>query len=333
MDAATRPSPARVAVIGAGIAGLTAARQLRAAGVEVVVFDKGRGPGGRMSSRCREPFAFDHGAQYFTARDARFRAEVRTWCAVGVVARWEGRIVSREAGAVGPAPASSERFVGVPRMSALARHLARGLDLRCGVRLVSAAREGGRWSLRTEDGEESGPWDGLVVTAPPAQAASLLAGSSGLAERLAGVAMLPCWAVMLALESPHPSAFDGAFCRDEALSWIARDSSKPGRPAGETWVLHAGPGWATAHLDEEAARVQVELERALARVTGAVTPAVAHREAHRWLYAQPAQPEGCGAMADPAERVVFAGDAVRGGRVEGAYLAGLDAAGALLGGL
>ena len=67
-------STARVAVIGAGIAGLACARTLAQAGCEVTVFEKSRGFGGRMA--CRQtPFGtHDHGAQYFTVRDKRFDA-------------------------------------------------------------------------------------------------------------------------------------------------------------------------------------------------------------------------------------------------------------------
>ena len=79
--------PLQIGVIGAGLAGLAAARELQAAGHQVVVFDKGRGPGGRLSSRRAEPFAFDHGAQYFTARDPEFRHELEGWLEAGVVAR------------------------------------------------------------------------------------------------------------------------------------------------------------------------------------------------------------------------------------------------------
>ena len=56
--------PTQVAIIGAGIAGLTAAEALSRGGFNVVVWDKGARPGGRASSRVREAFEFDHGAQY-----------------------------------------------------------------------------------------------------------------------------------------------------------------------------------------------------------------------------------------------------------------------------
>ena len=79
--------PLHYAVIGAGIAGLSCARALAASGVHVTVFDKSRGSGGRMSTRRGEGWACDHGAQYFTARDPLFQAELARWQAAGVAAR------------------------------------------------------------------------------------------------------------------------------------------------------------------------------------------------------------------------------------------------------
>ena len=84
----------RVAVLGAGLSGLTCARRLTEQQHTVKVFEKARGPGGRMSTRRAGPLRFDHGAQYFTVRDTRFAAAVERWRAAGIVAAWEGRIVS-----------------------------------------------------------------------------------------------------------------------------------------------------------------------------------------------------------------------------------------------
>ena len=80
----------RVAIIGAGMAGLAAARLLREAGASCTIFDKSRGLGGRMATRRTGDFSFDHGAQYFTARGPRFRALVDDWSAAGHAAGWYG---------------------------------------------------------------------------------------------------------------------------------------------------------------------------------------------------------------------------------------------------
>ena len=78
----------QIAIIGAGIAGLAAARQLHAAGLACTLFDKGRGVGGRMATRRVDGFHFDHGAQFFTAKGASFGALVAEWRDAGQAAEW-----------------------------------------------------------------------------------------------------------------------------------------------------------------------------------------------------------------------------------------------------
>ena len=82
----------RIVGIGAGVSGLIAARTLSDHGHEVQIFEKARIPGGRMSSRRTDSYAFDHGAQYFTATDKRFRTVVDSWLQAGIVNLWNGRI-------------------------------------------------------------------------------------------------------------------------------------------------------------------------------------------------------------------------------------------------
>ena len=88
------PIHKRVAIIGAGIAGLSCAQELQGHGFSVTIFDKSKGVGGRMSHRYFGDWEADHGAQYFTARDPVFQQEVAQWVQAGVAKPWAGRIVS-----------------------------------------------------------------------------------------------------------------------------------------------------------------------------------------------------------------------------------------------
>ena len=87
----TKRSLQKVAVVGAGIAGIACARTLMQAGLDVTVFEKSTGAGGRMSTRSSEFGGFDHGAQYFTVRDARFEKALAT--ASGLVRPWSANTV------------------------------------------------------------------------------------------------------------------------------------------------------------------------------------------------------------------------------------------------
>ncbi len=134
-----------VAIIGAGVAGLTCARELATAGFKVTVVDKGRSPGGRTATRRKEPgLEFDHGAQYFTARDPRFQRVTADWIQRGVVAEWHGRIVRLEAG-VATETTPLPRYVGTPGMSAMAEDLASGLHVHSGVQVVRIHRDSAGW--------------------------------------------------------------------------------------------------------------------------------------------------------------------------------------------
>ena len=158
------PTPPPIAIVGAGLAGLTCARALHARGVPLHIFDKGRGPGGRMSTRRHgEALRFDHGAQYVTARSEAFRAQLQRWVAAGVAAPWRGRVRVLERGEVSDTRRATERYVGVPGMSALVSHQARGLEVAFGTRVAPLERDGARWRLRTTGGEELGEFERVVI--------------------------------------------------------------------------------------------------------------------------------------------------------------------------
>jgi renalase len=327
-----------ILVIGAGIAGLTAARALQERGHTVSVVDKGRAPGGRVSTRRvlngdadraeLASLAFDHGAQYFTVRDGRFNLEVEEWHKARVVQLWHGKLASFDSEGREPVEGEHARWVGVPGMSAIGRHLARGLDVQCGMQVTALAHEGDtpRWLASTATGQTIGPFDAIVVTTPAPQAVPLVAASAPLTAVVSGVRMHPCWAVLVAFEEPVSAPFDAAYVTSSPLGWIARDRSKPHRALAETWVLHASAAWSSAHVDDAADTVGPFLLNAFSDLVRARLPLPVHLAAHRWRFACADPPLAAGALADPDQRLFVCGDWCAGSRVEGAFLSGLAAA-------
>lgn len=312
--------PERIAVVGAGLAGLSAARRLLRAGAEVALFDKARRPGGRVSTRRAEAGAFDHGAQYFTAREPGFAPVVADWCRRGVVQPWDAPIVRLAAGARLPAPGDGPRHVGVPGMSALARDLAADLAVRCERRIERVERVAGRWRLGGQ-GWDAEAFDAVVIATPAPQAIPLLDAVPALAERVAAVAMLPCQAALVAFERPLAVDFAAAFVADSPLAWIARNTSKPGRSGGECWVLHASPAWSAEHLEDAPDAIADALLAALAAALDRALPGTVHRAAHRWRFARAERPLG-DVLWDPEARLGVCGDWTLGDRVESAFLSG-----------
>ena len=289
----------------------------------MVVFDKGRAPGGRLATRTWRELQFDHGAQFFTARDRSFQRQVVEWTRAGVVAPWDGLLVRYGAdGDVTPAYRSL-RYVGVPQQRAIAEYLAGGLDVHQEVRIRNIDGAPGAWRLADEDGGTHGEFGAVVVAVPAPQAVALLDVASTLQAIASDVVMAPCWAVLAAFDGPLETGFDGAFIETGPLSWIARDSSKPDRSERETWVLHASSQWSRRSLDDKPGRVTLALLEAFAQYAPMAANAAPVTYAHRWLYALPERqhPDRC--LFDAELRVGACGDWCGGPRVEGAWLSGM----------
>lgn len=315
-----------IAVIGGGIAGAAFARAAVEAGADVVVFDKARGLGGRMSTRRATPFAFDHGAQYFTTQGTAFRLEVAHWAQAGTVAPWEARFARIEGGTWQPHGTDATHWVGTPSMNTPVKQVVEGIPVHRACRIEHARRSGRRWTLVDDSGQDVGTYDAVILATPAAQAAPLLRESPGLATVAASVVVAPCWALMLAFDTPVPTPYDAGTVVGSALQWVARDSSKPGRrapPGGETWVLHASPAWSRAHVDDSGEEVQEALLEAFGELPGAAGAPPHHQaHTHRWLYARVEQAVGVGHLWDAEARIGACGDWCLGPRVEEAWTSG-----------
>lgn len=322
-------TPQTIAVIGAGLAGLSCAQALLQAGHTVHVFDKSRGPSGRMSTRRAEddngPWQCDHGAQYFTARDPAFRAEVARWQQAGVAALWDARLASFDGTAWSNPATPLERFVGTPRMRTpaawLVQHLGEPALAQWQTTVQRLDHSEGGWTITSaEHGLHSPRYSAVLLAVPAPQAVPLLAPVSPAGAAIAASArMRGSWAVMLRYASPVALPWEGAFINTGPLRWVARDSSKPGRTGQETWLLHASPEWSEAHIEDSAEAVTTALLTAFAALGG---PAPLAATAHRWRYADTEPALTQGSWWDAQMRLGLCGDWLHGGKVEGAWLSG-----------
>lgn len=308
----------KIAVIGAGVSGLSCAIRLKASGHEVSLFDKGRRPGGRMSTRRVEldgrTLRFDHGAQYFTARDPAFMAQVAAWERAGLVARW-------------PA-AGEDAWVGTPGMSAPVAAMAGAHHVASGTRIEAIAKAAAGWRL-AGDPAEARCFDAVAIATPAEQAAPLLdphhADFAGLA---AASRSTPCWTLMAAFAEPTGLS-GGPHRKAGAIGWAARDGDKPGRDGAETWVVQASAEWSLLHLEEPPAQAAAALLAAFQSELSFEAPTPIHLSAHRWRYAKSAPETPRGALWSPTHGLGVCGDWLLAPRVESAWLSGARLAAAI----
>lgn len=333
----------RVAVVGGGVAGLTCARAVQEQGGEVTVFDRGRGPGGRMSTRPPgdgQGVPFDHGAPYLSVSDPRFGRYVRSWIEDGVChtwrparARWDGKTLS-------PAETDETLVVGVPAMSALCEQLATGLDLRCRAQVVAISPTETGWMLSIDNGEIAGPFDAVAIAMAPEQARRLT-GPIGAFDNigLSSIRSEPVWVGIYALQrlpDGLPDILETP--SDESIEKLVRNERKPGRNDTDLACLsvYSRSEWAAERLDADKDRIAKELLRRtldlITKATGhdTTTDHVLHARAHRWRFARPSEQIAEPCLFDRQAGLVVCGDGYGGSGVQSAFLSARAAAGRLL---
>lgn len=292
------------------MAGLSCAAGLVAAGHEVLLFDKGRGPGGRMSTRRVDTplgqVCFDHGAQYFTARDPEFRAQVLAWAAQGIAAAWPSL--------------APDAWIGTPTMNSVIKAMAEDCTVRWNARVERIERRHGGWLLQVGD-EGVGGFDAVVLAIPAEQALPFLSlHDFDLAREAMLARSQPCWTAMFAFAEPIAGV--PAIIRDRGdIGWAARNDAKPGRGGPEAWVVQARPEWSQCHVEDDAEAIADLLLAELGKVLGADLPAPVSATAHRWRYAMSAGLRH-GALWNAEIGLGLCADWLLGPRVECAWLSG-----------
>ena len=312
----------KIAIIGAGLAGLSCATRLTELGHHVELFEKSRGPAGRMSTKRGEDWAADHGAQYFTARDPLFIEQVNKWLADQTVALWAPEIKVFEANQWATFQSHDLRYVGIPAMNAPAKHLAKRLVLHTSQTIDALSRKDGQWFLHSaETGDIAKGFDTIILAIPGPQALTLARHLDPDIQAIAGDSnMKGCWTLMARFEQRPEVSFEAAFVNQEVISWVARNSSKPLRTGQECWTIQANPIWSQEFIELNKEEVTAQM-LACAKTLG-LDCTNAEILLHRWRYASGSTTATTGFYTNPNLRFGLCGDWLNGGRVEGAWLSG-----------
>lgn len=314
------PHGADILILGAGMAGLSAATVLQRAGRRVLVLDKGRSVGGRMATRRIGEAVFDHGAQFMTARSARFAATLGDMVENGAVVEWCRGFAEQSDG--------HPRWRGHPGMTAVPKRLAAGVDVRLETQIVSVSQTASGWLASTNDGETFTA-GALLLTAPVPQSLALLdVGGFQLTEpmrtRLEAIEYERCLVVLAVLDGPSQlSSPGGRQFTDGPISFLA-DNQVKGISSKPAVTIHATHAFSIEHWDGDRQQSGRELLLAAAPWLGA---SVKEFHGHAWRYSKPMRAEDSACvLANEAPPLVFAGDAFAGSKVEGAALSGWAAA-------
>jgi predicted NAD/FAD-dependent oxidoreductase len=320
-----------VLIVGAGLAGLLAARTLAERGIRPVLLEKGRAVGGRIATHHMQAGVADSGAQFFTTRDPAFEAMVNRWIEEGLVFEWsrgwsDGSLASTRDG--------HPRYAIHGGMSALAKHVAQGLHVRLNVALDTVRYTMNGWEVEDENGTRQGA-RAVILTPPVPQSLALLqAGEFPLPEEpqeiLAAMDYEPCLTGMFRVTGQITLPPPGAIQRPHApIYWIADNQRKGISPDAKTITMQASPAYSRQLYDETDENVLKAFRTDLLPFMAEDTKIV-EAQLKRWRYSQPMSnyPDRCLVIEGHAP-LIFAGDAFGGPRVEGAVLSGIAAGDAM----
>jgi renalase len=318
----------KIAIIGAGLSGLTAAQFLKEH-ADINIFDKSRGVGGRLSTRRAAPYAFDHGAQFFTAKTNAFKTFISPMIEAGVIAPWEARFVEIENKDItlkiqwGHTPL---HYVGVPAMNAIPKYLSRDLNTQLNTRVKAIARHQKKWLITDQDDNTLGEYDWVISAIPPEQALALLPKTHPCHSMVTAYKMQACFALMLGFEDDPDLEFDVARIHDDTVSWISANNTKPGRAHPYSLLIHSTNQWANKHIDTNHTQVMDILCQKTIELIGFDPNKIAHKALHGWRYANIEKQKGEAHFIDADLGVAVCGDWLIQGQVEAAFESGYKTA-------
>jgi predicted NAD/FAD-dependent oxidoreductase len=318
----------KIAVIGAGLSGLTANHILKDY-ADIDIFDKSRGVGGRLSTRRAAPYAFDHGAQFFTAKTDAFKAFISSMIEAGVIAPWRARFVeisSKEITLQRQWDHMHAHYVGVPSMNAIPKHLSRDLNIKLNTRVKAIVRHQTKWKITDDHDDVLGEYDWVISTTPPEQALAILPHTLPFYSMISEFKMQACFALMLGFEHDPGLAFDAARIHDDTISWLSVNNRKPGRAKPYSLLIHSNNQWADKHIDTDHTQVIDALCKKVIEIIELDPYKIVHKELHCWRYANIEKQQGENHFVDASLGVAVCGDWFIQGRVEAAFNSGFKTA-------
>lgn len=323
-----------VAIIGAGMAGLSCASKLMLHGYNVEVFESQKHAGGRLYSIDLDNFQCDLGAPYFTVANAEFKNLLQAWRENWQANSWQGWLVELEnSNALTRVDAAQKRYVGVPNMHNILDSWSSVCEIHYHCEIIKIIRhqeDSSKWQLLSKKRSINKRFDAVIVATTPLVAQNLLLFSPKIATQIAKVHMQPSWVAVFGFSQPFTVGFDAATVVDSAITWMHNSNSKPERHGMQAWVLQAGSEWSEKHLNAAEEQVCAKLEVEFAKAVGIDLPPASFAHAHLWRESICVNPLASGALWHKKLKIGACGDWCEAARVEGAFLSGQKMAAKLI---
>lgn len=330
----------KVAVVGAGITGCLLAHFLASENVDVSVFEKSRGCGGRASTKQTEFAQCDLGATIIPVQKKEFADFLSEMCNQNMVSKWPEKVfVTRQIeGKYQPLEnfvSNRNYYVFNEKMNAACHHWIKNSQLFVNS-LVNQVRyiAGKGWQLNVNNVWQTERFDKLVITAPWPQS-NILVTQSDLSISLPDYSQswTSCWSIALELERVVDTDVDLVYLKNHAMQTLMRDSNKPKRPlvpcsqSGKTreiWVAQLANALSDNLGKQGKDKAIAIAKKSLCELFEISDGSVSNTYGHYWRYARPSLGQKpLGILSNHDQGIYLGGDWSFGVSIESAYEAAL----------
>lgn len=329
----------KIAIIGAGISGLAAGRELTAAGHEVVVFEKSRGFGGRLATRYAGKelgVRLDHGISYIQAETPAFQKFLVELMDRDLIREWRGEFVDRDSdGKITSVDKKEPYYIAPGGFNQIGKFMSRFMDVRTGSKVSGLThigedrRKKRTWMLNFPTSETEGV-DAVIIATPSKQAYAILnttideIDTLKLVREIDEVEYHPQFALIAGYGSTEMPDWNGMYCDDEVISWISNETTK--RETGESaLVVHSSFDFARKMMDEDPSDIQDRILDKLSEILGGWAGLPEWSQIQRWRYSRVINPLEYDYMEidGKGSPLALTGSYMNGNDIESAYLSGV----------
>ncbi len=317
-----------VAVIGAGITGITLANLLQKK-VNLTVFEKSRGVGGRMATRRAEPYQFNHGAQYFKIENKEFKNFLQPLIQNKIIKHLEANhidILNKEV-IKRTKTYNKIYYTPVSKMNSVVKYLINNnffIKLLC--KIDKTIKENDKWFIIDSDNVSYGPYDWLFITIPPNQALEILYNNFKFLDIIKKIKMRSCYSLMLGFDKIKEFDFDTALFLDEDVQWLSIRKKIIENKKYYNLLINSSYDFAEKNVNSSKDKISDYLIKQVSEIVKYELNNYEHKALHFWKYAMSEKNNNLGSLLDEDLKVIVCGDWCMNGKVEGGFLSAKDAA-------
>ena len=322
----------KIAIIGAGMTAFALSNMLKNK-FKLSIYEKSRGVGGRMATRRADPFIFNHGAQYFKITTESFKQFLNPLIQKKIIKPWIANFVEINKDIMvknNNWTLATGHFRGHPKMNSVLKYFSQFFKVNLSVKVKKVKKINNNWYIHDSNGNSFGPFDWVVFTIPPLQAAEILNKNFKYFNIISNIKMKSCYSLMLGFNEIKSIGFDVALITNGDVGWFSKSITKSNNKKFTNILINSSYDFAEKNILSSKTQVEKYLIKKASDILKVQLNNYEHKAIHFWRYAINEECNKYGSFLDSNLKIVVCGDWCTNGSVEGAFLSAEDASNKIL---